>query len=238
MFCLLQPSDEHIFWYSRICRGHCRNLKKKETGRLKWLHVHVYKGQLKWKGSGGQYFPLDAVMLDNRPMTGQVSPLLILMLVGKRVLVCWPNWYIVFGIVHAAVFCTCSYMPQTEAWKSVRTCSPWEITLLRSDEYGRSMGVLVYFGHMDARTRKCILHSVRSIRVRADVQAWKHPHDQSAGLYGASKRPVRFRTRSIDRYARLSRVFYSQWETLTFGHGLSPTVPKLCKSLCGLARQT
>ena len=32
--------------------------------------------------------------------------------------------------------------------------------------------------------------SVRSIWVRADVQAWKHPHDQSAGLYGASKWPV------------------------------------------------
>ena len=28
---------------------------------------------------------------------------------------------------------------------------------LRSDEYGQSMGVLVYFGHMDASTRKCIL---------------------------------------------------------------------------------
>ena len=48
----------------------------------------------------------------------------------------------------------------SEAWKAGLTGSPWdpyEITLLRSDEYGRSMGVLVYFGHMDARTRKFIL---------------------------------------------------------------------------------
>ena len=103
-----------------------QKLKKwKETGWLKWLHVHVYKEQLKWKGSDGQYS----------------------LLIG----------------------------------------SPYEIALLRSDEYGQSMGVLVYFGQKGARTRKC---SVRSIRVRADVHAWKHPHDQSAGLYGASKRPV------------------------------------------------
>ena len=67
MFCLLQTSDERIFWYSRICR----NLV--EIGRLKWLHV--YKEQLKWKGPDSQYFPpFDAVMLDSRPMTGQVFP--------------------------------------------------------------------------------------------------------------------------------------------------------------------
>ena len=104
-------------------REYCRNYttqagivetyKRKETGRLKWLHVCLYKEQLKWKGSDGQYFPLDAVMLDSRPMTGQVfSPLILMLVVGKRVLVCWPNWYIVFCIIHAAVFCTWSYMTQ------------------------------------------------------------------------------------------------------------------------------
>ena len=66
-------------------RAYCRNYtiqadiaeteKRKETGRLKWLHVCLYKEQLKWKGSDGQYFPLDAaVILDSRPMTGQAFP--------------------------------------------------------------------------------------------------------------------------------------------------------------------
>ena len=51
--------------------GYRRNLKRAETGQLKWLHVGLYKEQLKWKGSDGQYFHLDAVMLDSRPMTEQ-----------------------------------------------------------------------------------------------------------------------------------------------------------------------
>ena len=34
MFCLLQTSDKRIFWYSRICSGYCRNLKKKKEKKL------------------------------------------------------------------------------------------------------------------------------------------------------------------------------------------------------------
>ena len=80
MFYLHQTADERIIWYSRILQKlyntsrYRRNLKRKETGLLKWLHIGLYKEQLKWKGSEDQYFPLDAVMLDSRPMTGQVFP--------------------------------------------------------------------------------------------------------------------------------------------------------------------
>ena len=34
---------------------------------------------------------------------------------------------IVCGIVHAAVFCTCSSSVISEIWKAVRTYSPWEV---------------------------------------------------------------------------------------------------------------
>ena len=67
-------------------------------------------------------------------------------------------------------------------------------------------------------------------------------------------RPVIFRTRSIGSNrpadlvrnthgaARLSRVFYrpmtGRWESVTFGHGLSPAVPKFGKTVCGLAGHT
>ena len=53
----------------------------------------------------------------------------------------------------------------------------------------------------------------------------------------ACMRPVRFFTRSIGS-ARMSRVCYSRWKSLSFSQGLSPTVPKLCKTLCGFARHT
>ena len=62
-----------------------------------------------------------------------------------------------------------------EAWKAVRTCSPWEVHIKSSscDQMNIwSMGVLVYFGHMDAITCKCILRvpycpygSVRTYRL-------------------------------------------------------------------------
>ena len=35
MFCLLQTSDERIFWYSGICTEYCRNLKKKRNWAAK-----------------------------------------------------------------------------------------------------------------------------------------------------------------------------------------------------------
>ena len=64
---------------------------------------------------------------------------------------------------------------------------------------------------------------------------------------------VIFRTRSIGSSrpsdlvrnthgtARLSRVFYrsvaGRWESEYFGHGLSRTVQKFCKTLCGLVKR-
>ena len=73
----------------------------------------------------------------------------------------------------------------SDTWKAVRTCSPrnYHPVMLRSDAYGRSMGALVFGPH----GRK----NPGTILVRVDdVQAWKHPFDQSCGLYGAHKRPV------------------------------------------------
>ena len=75
--------------------------------------------------------------------------------------------------------------------------SPYEITLLQSDEYGRSMGVLVYFGHMDAIPRKCILRvpkgpygSVRAYRLgnthMINLQGCTEP---AGGLYVAREIP-------------------------------------------------
>ena len=111
---------------------------------------------------------------------------------------------------------------------------PYEITLLRSDEYGRSMGVLVYFGHMDARSRKCILRVPQGSYGSVRTYRLGNTHMIICGVVrspqAACMRPVRFRTRSIgsNRQIRSAvRVFYSpvteRWESLTFGHGLCPT---------------
>ena len=48
----------------------------------------------------------------------------------------------------------------SEVWKAVRICSPWEVhTKSPSCDQMNiwSMGILVYLGHMDAITCKCIL---------------------------------------------------------------------------------
>ena len=63
--------------------------------------------------------------------------------------------------------------------------------MLWSDAYGRSVGVVVFWPH----GRKYTTGSVRCTYVyhtvcADDVQAWKHPRDQSCGLYGARKWPV------------------------------------------------
>ena len=113
MFYLLQTSDERIFWYSRICSGYCRNLKKKRNWAAKMATCTCILRVVKMKGN--LMVSISLLMLSGwtaDQWLGKFSPL-IFMLVAKRVLICWPNWYIGFGIVHAAVFCTCSYMPQT-----------------------------------------------------------------------------------------------------------------------------
>ena len=163
------------------------------------------------------------------------SPL-TLILVGKRVLVCWPNWYIVFGIVHAVVFCTWSYMPQTFCFlvrfgkpygpvtrgKSIRNHSlcdqmntgglwaSWCILATWTQEL-----VSISYGFRKVHTAPCG-------RTGLETPTWsicRAVRSQQA----ACMRTVRFRTRSIWS-AWLSRAFYSRWESLTFGQGLSPTV--------------
>ena len=69
--------------------------------------------------------------------------------------------------------------------KSIRN-HPLAIRLIRA-VYGRP-GVFGPHGRKISQVYPT--DSVRSIRVREEIQAWKRPHDQSAGLYGAHKRPV------------------------------------------------
>ena len=97
------------------------------------------------KGPDGQHFPLDAIMLDSRPMTGQ-GFLLILMMDGKI----YNIWFSsCSGLLHMELY---RYAPNflflSEAWKSIRTGNAWEVHTkspsLRSDEYGRSMDVLFW----------------------------------------------------------------------------------------------
>ena len=87
------------------------------------------------------------------------------MLVGKRVLVRWHHWYIVSGKVLAAALYTSNILFLSEAWKAVRTCSPWEVhTKSPSCDQMHTGGLwafLVSVGHMDARAPKCSTGSVR-----------------------------------------------------------------------------
>ena len=96
------------------------------------------------------------------------------MMVGKI----YNIWYSSCSdILHMELYRYASnFLFLSEAWKSIRTGSPWEVHTKSPSCDQINTGGPTY--------------SVRSIRVRADVQAWKHPHDQSAGLYGAHKRPV------------------------------------------------
>ena len=152
------------------------------------------------------------------------------------------NWYMVFGIVHAAVFCTWSYVDMSPTFFFiVRLEKPYGLVARGKSIANHPLAIRriravygvygVFWPHGHNNSPVCPTGSVRSIRIRADAQAWKHSHDQCTGLCGARKRPVWGPWDSvrgpIDRYVRMSRVFYSpvtgRRESLTFGHGLSPT---------------
>ena len=179
-------------------------------------------------------------------------PPLIVMLVGNRVLVCcWLNWFIVFwynscsGLLHMELYAS-NLLFLSEAWKAVRACSPWEVHTkslscdqMNTGSLWASWCILatwtqelvsVSYGFRMVHTGPCGRIGLETPTVMINLPGCTEPAS-------ACMRPVRFRTRSIGS-ARLSRVFYSRWESLTFGQGLSPTVPKLCKILCGLARHT
>ena len=111
--------------------------------------------------------------------------LLIFMIVGNI----YNIWYnSCSGLLHMELYRYASnFLFLSEAWKSIRTGSPWEVhTKSPSCDQINTGGLWASWCILATWTQDL----VRSIRVRVDVQAWKHPHDQSAGLYGAHKRPI------------------------------------------------
>ena len=133
----------------------------------------------------------------------------------------------------------------SEAWKSVRTCSPWEVhTKSLSCDQMNTGGLWASWCILATWTQELVRVSYGFRKIHTgpcgctglEIPTWSICRAVRS-LQVACMRPVGFRTRSIGS-ARLSRVFYSRWKSLFFGQGLSPTVPKLCKILCGLARNT
>ena len=124
-------------------------------------------------------------------------------------------------------------------------CSPWEVhTKSLSCDQMNTGGLWASWCILATWTQELVsvscgfryVHTGPCGRIGLETPTWsicRAVQSQQA----VCMRPVRFRTRPIGS-ARLSRVFYSRWESLTFDQWLSPTVPKLCKTLCGLARHT
>ena len=89
----------------------------------------------------------------------------------------------------------------------------------------------------------CRLGNIHMINLRGCSEPASGPQDPidlQASSIGSNRHADL--VRNTHSTARLSRVFYrlmtGRWESVTFGQGLTPTVPKFCKTLCGLAGHT
>ena len=114
------------------------------------------------------------------------------MMVGKI----YNIWYSSCnGLLHMELYRYASnFLFLSEAWKSIRTGSPWEVhTKSPSCDQINTGGLWASWCIWATWTQDFVSVSYGFRKVRADVQAWKHPHDQSAGLYGAHKRPYEAR---------------------------------------------
>ena len=126
---------------------------------------------------------------------GKFAPL-ILMLVGKRVLVWWPKWCIDFGMVHAAVFCTWSYYHQAFCFlvRPRKQYGPWEIhTKSLSFDQMNTGDLWAPWCILATWTQELVSVSYGFRKVHTGPcgrTGLEHLHDQPAGLYRASKRPV------------------------------------------------
>ena len=112
--------------------------------------------------------------------------LLIFMMVGKI----YNIWYSsCSGLLHMELYRYASnFLFLSEAWKSLRTGSPWEVhTKSLSCDQINTGGLWASWCIWATWTQDLVSVSYGFCK---DVQAWKHPHDQSVGLYGAHKRPL------------------------------------------------
>ena len=86
----------------------------------------------------------------------------------------------------------------------------------------------------------CKVHTGPCGRTGLETPHLRGCTEPASGLYEAREIPYEVhRIQQTDTLSCLgSFTVTGRLESLTFSHGLSPTVPKLCKTLCGLAWQT